>query len=314
MNEALEFLVRHGYSVLFVAVLAEQVGAPIPAMPFLLGMGALAGLGKFSFTVAALLALLATMMADWVWYEMGRRRGAAVLRFLCKISLEPDSCINSTTNTFDRLGSRALLVAKFLPGVGTMAPPMAGITKMPLWRFFLADGAGALAWILAFLSLGLVFRTQLEFVAELAVRFGKMFGLVVVLVLAGYFAFKTCQRRKYFAELRAARITPEELFERMRAGEELVIVDLRLRVDGTDKQIAGALRIEINELERRHNEIPRDRDIILYCNCPSEATAARAALLLNKRGIYRVRPLAGGYDRWLELGYPIESTETARTV
>jgi membrane protein DedA with SNARE-associated domain/rhodanese-related sulfurtransferase len=314
VNEALEFLVRHGYTVLFVAVLAEQAGLPIPAMPFLLGMGALAGLGKFSLTMAALLALVATMLADWVWYELGRRRGTAVLRFLCKISLEPDSCINSTTNTFDRLGTRALLVAKFLPGVGTMAPPMAGITKMPLWRFFLADGAGALAWILAFLSLGLVFRTQLEYVAELAVRFGTMFGLMIVLVLAGYFAFKTYQRRKYFAKLRAARITAEDLFERMKAGEELVIVDLRLKVAGADKQIMGALRMEINELERRHKEIPRDRDIVLYCNCPSEATAARAALLLNKLGIYRVRPLAGGYDRWRDLGYPVESQERAHTV
>src|SRR2546421_7263434 len=147
MDEAFQFLIRHGSSVLFVWVLAEQLGLPLPATPLLLAAGALAGSGQMNVWLAIALAVFASLLGDVSWYQFGRVRGGKVLSLLCRISLEPDSCVRKTEGAFVRQGARSLLVAKFVPGLNTMAPPLAGIIGMRFSRFVFFDSAGALLYI-----------------------------------------------------------------------------------------------------------------------------------------------------------------------
>jgi membrane protein DedA with SNARE-associated domain len=259
------FVLQYGYLLLFAVVFAEQLGAPVPAIPVLLAMGALIGLGRASFVVAVTLSVLACLIADWLWYELGKRRGVSVLRTLCRISIEPDSCVTAAQTTFENQGARALLIAKFVPGLSTMAPPMAGVSGMTTGTFVVLDVLGSLAWSAVFLYVGWAFRTQLEEVALWAQRFGAGFAFFVAALLAAYIGWKYYNRRKFMRHLRVARITPEELMRKIESGEEIVIVDLRNAVEQQGSRLPGALLLRPNELTTRHEEIPRDRDVILYC-------------------------------------------------
>src|SRR5580698_1687139 len=180
MHQTMGFLLRHGYPVLFGMVLAEQLGAPIPSAPVLLAMGALIGTEKYSWAGALALSVIACLAADGAWYGLGRRKGSPVLKWLCRISLEPDSCVSSTRYWFKKLGGWALVIAKFVPGLSTVAPPMAGLSRMPWWKFLGADGLGGFLWAGVFLELGHVFRAQLEDVLAYAARLGGW--LITILV------------------------------------------------------------------------------------------------------------------------------------
>jgi membrane protein DedA with SNARE-associated domain len=267
LSEILGFIVRHGYAVLFVWMAAEQIGLPIPAIPLLLAAGALAGSGRLSLTLALAVSVIASLLADTLWYEIGRRRGVRVLQFLCRVSLEPDTCVRNTELMFERYGVRSLVVSKFIPGLSTAAPPLAGIFGMALPRFLLYAGLGAIVYAGMFAGLGYLFSAQLESMAEGALRLGEWLVLLVAGALAGYVLLKFWQRRRFLHLLRTARITPEDLKERLDRGEEILIVDLRHALDvvADPHHIPGALHLSPDELETRHVEIPRDRDIVLYC-------------------------------------------------
>jgi membrane protein DedA with SNARE-associated domain len=264
MHQTLEFLLRHGYWVLFGWVLAEQLGAPVPSVPILLAMGALIGLGRTSLGPALGIALLASLVADGAWYLLGRRKGVSVLTLLCRISLEPDSCVSSTRSWFKKLGGWALVVAKFVPGLGTIAPPMAGLSRMPAWLFLSTDGAGALLWAGAYMGLGYIFREQLEDVGQFAFHLGGWLLAVVSVILTVWIGWKYWQRKRFMRSLRIARVTPEEVMERL---TDFVILDLRssTEVEFDGMKLPGALWFDRKDLEQRHEEIPRDRDILLYC-------------------------------------------------
>ena len=267
MNDVIQFLIRHGYIVLYVAVWLEQTGFPVPAVPVLLGIGALAGEGRFSIPLALLIAVVASLMADAVWYELGRRRGFGVLRVICRISLNTDTCVNRTQDIFIRYGPRALVIAKFLPGLSTVAPPMAGLLRMRPSRFILLDGAGALLWSGVYVLLGYAFRLQLEGVAKFVSHMGASFLLAAGLATGLYLGWKSYQRHLVLRDLRMNRIYPEELQQRLASGEPIAIVDLRhssqFTIDGA--KIPGALHIPPEDLENRQMEIPRDRDVVVYC-------------------------------------------------
>jgi membrane protein DedA with SNARE-associated domain len=267
MHETFDFLMRHGYAVLFALVFAEQIGLPLPAIPVLLAAGALAGAGSIHFGLALGLGVVASLVSDLVWYEIGRRRGAKVLNLLCRISLEPDSCVRRTEGVFAKHGAKSLLVAKFIPGLNTVAPPLAGIFHMRLHRFLLYDAGGALLWAGGFMGLGWLFSDQIEWLAGHAASLG---GWLLVLIFGGlglYLAAKYIQRQRFLRSLRVARITPEELKRWLDAGENVVIVDLRHSVDfeADPEVIPGAVHLATEDLEAAHDAIPRDRDIILYC-------------------------------------------------
>ncbi len=267
MTETIQFLIRNGYTVIFLFVLVEQVGVPLPAIPLLLAAGALAGTGKLNLGLVVLSALAASLLADGFWYELGRRKGIKVLQLLCRISLEPDSCVRRTEDVFVRHGARTLLVAKFIPGINTAAPPLAGIFRMRFRRFLAFAAVGALIWAGSFIGLGWIFSDQLEFVAGKAASLGGWLLAILVAGLAGYIGWKYYQRQRFMRELRIARITAEELKQKIDSGEEVVVVDLRHKIDfeAEPETIPGALHVPPEDLEQRHAEIPRDRELILYC-------------------------------------------------
>lgn len=308
MQEVLVFLLQHIEMVVFLTVLAEQIGLPTPAIPMLLGAGALAGNGEASLTVLTSISVAACLLGDMLWFELGRHRGRQALSILCRISLEPDACVRRTENLFIRHGIRALILAKFIPGLSTLAPALAGLFKVTIGRFFVFNCAGALLWSLSFLLLGFIFRDQISYLGELAIQFGKMALTVIALSLGAYLVYKYIHRQKLLRDLRVARITPIELKQLMDDGFQSVVVDLRDILDqvADPYTIPGSLRLTPEGLEQRHQDIPRDRDIILFCACPNEATAAKMALMLRRRGVSRVRPLTGGIDAWRELNYPLE--------
>ena len=263
----LDFLLRHGYAVLLAAVLLEQLGLPLPAGPFLLAAGALAGMGKLHFAPALLATLLACGLSDAFWFELGRRRGIKVLRQLCRLSLEPDSCVRRTEDMFARRGPNTLLLAKFLPGLNTVASPLAGMIGMPRVRFHALAGTGALLWAGSWMSVGWLFRHQLDRVVRSARETGIRLGLVLVMAFLAWLAYKWEQRRRFLRKLWIARVTPQELKRMMDAGEGVVVVDLRGKLDfETDPLvIPGAVRMDPSALEDRHSEIPREQEIVLYC-------------------------------------------------
>jgi membrane protein DedA with SNARE-associated domain len=265
LEQAADFLIRHGYAVLFGWVLLEQMGLPIPAAPLLIAAGALARAGKMNLTFAVALAFIAVILADLFWYSLGRYRGGRILKLLCRISLEPDSCVRRTENLFIRRGVHALLVAKFVPGLNTAAPSLAGIFRMPLRRFMIFDFLGVLFWVATVTSLGLILSDQLE---EIALRWGGWLIAVLAGSLAAYILWKFIQRQRFIRRLRIARITPKELMDKLTAGENISIVDLRQPIDieAFPQMIPGALRIAMEDIEERHREIPRDRDVVLYCS------------------------------------------------
>ena len=308
MNEILEFVARNGYLVVFFGVLLEQLGVPLPTPILLLAAGSLAGLGQLDLALVVALTVVAALVGDLVWFYIGRSRGFQVLGFLCRISLEPDTCVSGAKNIFIRHGARSLLVSKFIPGFSTFAQPLAGATGMPLVRFLVFDGLGALIWAAAFVGLGYVFSEQFESVADYATSFGSWFGAGLIAALVIYIAWKFAARRRLIRSLRVARIAPEELKKMLDAGEEVLILDLRDALDfaANPQRLPTARRIAPEELEARHTELPRDRDVVLYCTCPNEAKSARAALRLHRRGILRVRPLTGGFQKWNELEFPMD--------
>jgi len=267
MASLVPFLLRHGYAVLFAVVLAEQLGVPVPALPALLAMGALAGMGKASLAGAFLCAFGAAFLSDSFWFLLGRRHGARILRLLCRISLEPDSCVRRTENVFAAQGGRALLFAKFIPGLNTVAAPVAGMMHMRPTRFLLWEGAGTTLWAGSYLLVGYLFSAQIDRVVARVLGLGNRLGLLLAASFALYLFLKYVQRRRFIREIAIARITPEELRRKLTAGEDIVVVDLRhsAEFEAGAAKVPGALQLSPEELDARHSEIPRDREVVLYC-------------------------------------------------
>lgn len=309
MDEISAFLIQYGGMVLFAVVFAEQIGLPIPAVPILLAAGALAGAGKLNLAAAVALSVVACLAGDLIWYELGRHRGRHALNLLCRISLEPDSCVRRTENFFSRHGLRGLVMAKFIPGLSTITPALAGLFGVSGKRFLLYNGLGALLWTVAFVGPGYLFSNQLEAIAAQAARLGSSLVVILGAGLAAYIAYKFVHRQRLLRELRIARITVDELKQMMDESRDPLIVDLRGAMDheADPYTIPGALRMTAEELEHRHHEIPRHQEVILFCACPNEATAAKMALLLRRKGVTKVRPLTGGIDAWRERNFPLES-------
>ena len=268
MEQALESLREHGYWALFVSVLLEQLGVPIPSIPLLLAAGALVGLGYLSPIPVILIVLLACLIGDLLWYELGRRKGASILKLLCRVSLEPESCIRTTEGVFDRYGIKCLLFAKFVPGLYTVTPPVAGMVGLKLRRFVIYDTLGILIYTGVFTGLGLVMRNQLEWLLFKVETWGASIFQVVLLILGVNLAYKFILRQRFVRSLRAARITAEELKQMLDGGEEVMIADLRHSSEIKRERmiIPGARVVPLDEIDRAHERLPRDRDIILYCS------------------------------------------------
>ena len=297
MNETIDFLTQHGPLVLAAAVFAEQIGFPFPALPFLIGAGALVGSGQMGLGMAVLASVVAAMAGDQVWFELGRRRGRLVLNWLCRISLEPMSCVRRTEDFFSRHGVRSLMVAKFVPGFSTIAPPLAGIVGLTVPQYLLFNGLGTLLWVGTGIGLGMAFSDQLEQALLMSAQIGPAIGLIVLTGLVGYVVYKAVNR--YRADHRVPRMTVRQLTEKLAGGEHPLLIDLRSHGARQEAPgIPGAVAMSLDELALKRDELPRDRDVILYCDCPRDASSIEGARRLRKLGFTRVWPLAGGLEAW----------------
>ena len=312
MPIALAFFVQYAYAILFLWVLVEQFGVPIPSLPVLLTAGTVSATHRISFPISVLSVVLACLIADSVWYFLGRRFGNTVLKLLCRFSFEASTCVSKTEGYFHRRGATTLLFSKFLPGLGTVAAPIAGQTGMRYGRFIVYDFGGSLLWALAYITGGYFF-------GDLAMRSGAFFAMLghfavalFVLSVIGLMFQRFWKQRKFLQSVRSMRLEPAELHEMIDTAERQgnippFIVDLRHPLDylPDPRVLPGAIRVSPADLTSHQKLLPRDRDVILYCTCPSEQTSAKVALQLHKFGINRVRPLRGGFEGWRDLGLPL---------
>jgi membrane protein DedA with SNARE-associated domain/rhodanese-related sulfurtransferase len=298
------------YRILMITVnvLANQLGLPVPVIPTLIVAGAWAAQGTISPAALFAGAIFACVAADSVWFLAGRVYGSGVMKLLCRISLTPDSCVSDTQSRFERWGSNALLVAKFVPGLALIAPPLAGATKMAWLRFLVYSALGSAAWVSVAIAGGMLFRHQIEQIMPRLADFGVAAASAIGVLLAAYIGYKWWERRRFYSVLRMARINVEELYQLMGAGRAPLIVDVRsptaLTLD--PRRIPGALHVPLLEVEQHLRDFPRDREIVAYCTCPNEASAAQVAKLLMNSGFRTVRPLYGGLDAWIAAGYAVD--------
>jgi len=309
--DGLHFLEHYGVVILPALAVAEQIGLPLPAVPALLAVGALAAQGRISIPLVLGAISVAALATDLAWYELGRRRGARVLARLCQLSLEPDSCLRRAESIFARHGVRALLAAKFVPGLTTVMPPLAGVFAVARGRFVLYDLAGVLLWAGTWLALGYFFSDAIVLIAARASALGRMFGLVLATGLAGYILVKYGRRHLFLRKLWTARVSPEALKRRLDAGEDVTIIDLRtpFEVTATPFAIPGSRWLAADAIDEHAAELLRSRDVVLYCASPNDPTAARVALELKRKGITRVRPLEGGLAAWMALNFPVRPVQ-----
>jgi membrane protein DedA with SNARE-associated domain/rhodanese-related sulfurtransferase len=300
-------LSQYGLMVVLLNVLLDQIGLPVPAVPTLIIAGAFAASGQLSLGELFVGSVAACLIADSGWYWVGQKYGIRVLKTLCRISLEPDSCVSQTQTRFERWGVNSLVIAKFVPGLAIIAPPLAGAMRIGWPRFLVLSTLSAALWAGFALLAGVLFRAQIQQLLQTLDQLGSAVVIVGASLLALYIGYKWWQRARFYSLLRMARIGVDELYELTRAGAAPVVIDVRSATARSlePRWIPGALNISLSEVGQRLKDLPRDRDIIVYCTCPSEASAARVAKILMNHGFKRVRPLHGGLDAWLAAGYAV---------
>jgi membrane protein DedA with SNARE-associated domain/rhodanese-related sulfurtransferase len=302
-----------GLALVVGNVLLDQIGLPVPAVPTLIVAGAVAADRYWWGGELFLGAAAACVVADAGWYVAGRLYGNRVMKLLCRISLSPDSCVSETQLRFERWGANAIVIAKFIPGLAIIAPPLAGALRMGWLRFLGLSALGASLWVGTFLGAGMLLKPQLDRWLPRVADFGGMAVALIGTLLAGYIIFKWWQRRRFYAMLRMARISVAELYQLMEAKLAPLIVDVRSPSARAlePRRIPGALHLPLDQVSAHVRALPRDRDIVLYCTCPNEASAAQVAKLLINQGFARVRPLHGGLDAWIAAGYAVDTLPVA---
>jgi membrane protein DedA with SNARE-associated domain len=260
-------IAAYGVPFVFANILVEQLGLPVPAYPALVVAGALAADGRIALSLLVLAVLAAALSADSLWYVLGKKHGAFFLKLVCKLSLNPDTCVRQTEGVFEKWGARAMLVSKFIPGFSMVAPPLAGSLAIPYPRFLLFDAVGTLLWGGVAVVLGFVFHGAVDRVLGQLQALGMRSLLVVGGGLALFILLKWVQRRRFYRFLRMSRITAHELREMMKGGESPLVFDARgTRTRELDpRRIPGALVIEMPDLDRLVAGLPRDGAIVLYC-------------------------------------------------
>jgi membrane protein DedA with SNARE-associated domain/rhodanese-related sulfurtransferase len=301
-------LSEHPLASLFGAVLVHQLGVPVPAFALLLWAGSRAlddprlALSAFVFSV------IAGTAGNLPWYWAGRRYGHRILRFACRIALSPDSCVRQAENTFERRGPAMLVIARFLPALETLAPPLAGALRIGTPRFLAYDAAGGALWTIAGLALGAVFHGQIEWLLDWLAQLGEGALVLIGALIAGYVVYRLLQRWLFLRSLKVARVSAQELSAMISRGDKPLILDVRTngnrRRDA--RRIPGALAVDVDDVERTLATVSRDQEVVVYCACPNEATAAKVALQLRGQGFRRVRPLAGGIDAWVSAGLAVD--------
>lgn len=314
MQVLLTLLQHYGLWLVFANVLLLQLGLPVPAYPVLIAVGALTARGEITTLHVIAISTLACLIADTAWYFAGARHGRRVLRLMCRLSLSPDSCVRQTENIYERWGAPSLIVAKFIPGFAVMATSLAGLLRTPLWRFGLFDALGAVLWSGVAVLLGWLFRDAVAEVIEVFNQAGHWGLIGIGAALALYLVVKAVQRHQLIRSLRMARVSVEELNEMLAHDERPLIVDVRSLSSQSQGRIPGAIWIDNHAFDESlkaqgldHHASP---EVIVYCACPNEASAATVAKKLMRAGFKRVRPLGGGIEAWIEKGYGVEMPQS----
>jgi len=304
-------LLAYGAWFVGLNVFAQQLGLPIPAVPTMIVAGAMAATTSLSAASAFALAVLASVVADLLWYWAGRRYGYRVLKFLCRVSLSPDTCVRQTEGIFERYGFFSVVVSKFVPGFSTVAPPIAGALEMRLPSFLGAAFASAALWVGAAMGAGWLFRDQVTMALAWMGENTALAAAIVGALLAAYVLVKAWQRWRLARFVAASRISVDDLASMLGGDERPHLVDVGSKLAHEHRpRIPGAVLLDLEEIDTRAHEFPTDRDIVLYCACPNEASARRAAQILHAHGYKRARPLAGGLDAWIASGRAVERTAT----
>ena len=300
MDTLIHLIAVYGLLVVFVSVLLDQGGIPVPAYPPIILTAALATDQGKSVWPIIVVAALAAVIADWLWYVGGRRLGAKLLRLMCRLSLSPDSCVLMTRGIYGRWGPPSLIVAKFIPGFAAVATTLAGETGTRPGRFLLYDGIGALLWAGVAVALGSVFHQAVNRVLDRLETLGRMTIPVVLGLIAAFVLWKLWRRSMFQRQLRMARITPAELSALMDGESPPLILDVRPE---PERALTGWIPGSVFVQTVSEAPLMPPEEVIVYCDCPNEASAAVLARALNKRGFKRVRPLAGGFAGWQGNGH-----------
>lgn len=307
MDTLIRLIADYGLLFVFVNILLQQLGAPVPGYPILMVTGALAARGQLHTPALLGTAVGACLIADSVWYAIGGWAGRRVLRTLCRISLSPDGCVRQTESIFTRFGAPSLLVAKFVPGFASVATALAGAMRIPRASFLLFDTLGSLIWVGAGLALGWLFSPAIDQIVAGLALFGKWGLMLLAIVIALFVASKWWQRYRFTSQLKMARVSVESLAALLDHGERPLIVDVRSPLARADGHIPGAIPSVGDELTPELIAHPKEALIVVYCACPNDASAVIAARKLLQHGFRDVRPLAGGIDAWTAAGRAVET-------
>ena len=315
MAQLMTLMIENALALIFGVSLAARLGLPVPAAPVLVVAGALVSIGQVSVPGALLVAVLGNLIGDGAWFYAGRRYGHRFMRLLCRISLSPDSCVRRSESLITRWGGLSLLAAKFVPGVSVVAPPMAGALGMSSLRFVLFEVGAALVWAGVFLGLGYAFRDSVQSVLNGLADAGGVATLLVVGAVLATLAVRYGRRRRFIQLTRMPRISVNELYDLMGTETPPLVIDVRgnasIQID--PRRIPGALPLSLKDIQHRRtaNAFDGARDVVLYCDCPNDVSAALAAGALAAQGVPRARPLAGGLDAWVAGGRPTSLHATA---
>ena len=307
MELLLRLITEYGLLLVFVGVLVEQLGVPLPAYPLLMVTSALAARGQFNVIALLGTAVAACLIADTTWYLIGRALGRRVLRILCRISLSPDGCVRQTESVFTRFGAASLMVAKFVPGFASVATALAGAMRIRRTPFLVFALIGATLWVSVALTLGWLFSPAIDDIVNTLAQLGRWGLMLIALAAALFVAAKWWQRYRFNVQLRMARVSAPALAALIDGGERPLIVDVRSKAARDEGRIPGAIMVQGDAHAPEFAAHPRDALIVVYCACPNDASAVLAARKLLERGFSNVRPLAGGFDAWVAMGRGVES-------
>lgn len=308
MMQLMSLMVANAVAVVFFASFAARLGLPVPAGPLLVMAGALGAAGHISLVSALATAVVANILGDGIWFYAGRRYGYRFMRLLCRISMSPDSCVRRSESLITRWGGLSLLAAKFVPGVSVVAPPMAGALGMSSWRFLAFETAAAACWAIVFLGLGYVFRDEIQRVLVALADAGTIATVVLVLAVLVMLAVRYDRRRRFKRLTGMPRISVDELQTMLGTASPPLVIDVRSDAyqQMDPQRIPGALSLGLKAIQQRRtaHDFDVSREVVLYCSCPNEVSAALAARALQAQGVRRARPLAGGLDAWVAAGQP----------
>jgi membrane protein DedA with SNARE-associated domain/rhodanese-related sulfurtransferase len=304
MEALIHVIETYGLWVVFFSVLLDQGGLPTPSYAPMIVTSALATQSGDSLWPILLVGSIAALVADITWFAGGRRYGSQLLRLMCRISISPDSCVGTTRRIYEKFGAPSLMLAKYIPGFAAVSTTLAGQAGTPWPRFLVFDFLGAVLWVSGAVILGAIFHEAVEVLLNTLADLGHLAVLMLLLALALFVAYKLWQRHRFLREIRMARISSTELREELRSMPGVTLIDVRSAASrASNGWIPGSISLpDVSELKT-----DRDNIIVVYCDCPNDASAAVIARKLKAMGFKHVRPLAGGLSAWRAQGFPVET-------